>query len=305
MRHGGRSHLFNTGVFIAGILLQAVHLGVLYLLGGSWAMLLWSMVTWALLMGGFLFFWMRCGTPEPIAREESAGQAAEAAARRQEQADQLAIAGTLAAGIAHEIRNPLTCLRGFTQLYGHKQPQYKEIMLSEIDRINEIVGELLELAKPKEPVYEPRSLPLLLQGVVTLMRPQANMYSVGLQEVYKAESEQLRVNCSYNKLKQVFINLIQNALEATPEGGEVVVKLTASGTIVTVEIADQGPGIPPEGQHRLGQPFFSTKEKGTGLGLMICRRIVQDHEGVLEFHNRQEGGTNVTVKLPLYGEYGG
>lgn len=219
--------------------------------------------------------------------------------QERQQSEQLTMAGTLAAAIAHEIRNPLTSLRGFIQLNQTTSRRYNDIMLAEIDRINDIVNELLVLAKPQSGEYARRPLRPLLQNVYTLLNPQAILYNVQLIDAYPRQLESLSVVCVENKLKQVFINVIKNAIEAMPGGGEITISAAADEEWVRIDIADNGPGIPEEQLERIGQPFVSTKEKGTGLGLMVCQTILEDHRGTIRFQNRLGGGALVTVKLPL------
>jgi two-component system, sporulation sensor kinase C len=220
--------------------------------------------------------------------------------RAEQERDKLSMAGMLAAGIAHEIRNPLTSLKGFLQLTASKpKPEYTAIMLSEVDRINEIVTELLELAKPKETAFEERDLPALLEQTVTLLEAQANLSNVTLaMEPNARELPPIIVTCEENKLKQVFINLIKNAIEASAGGGAIRIAVRSSDEQVVVEVTDTGSGLVEEQLEQLGQPFYTTKEHGSGLGLMVCRRIVQDHGGTIAFRSEAGEGTVVEVRLP-------
>lgn len=222
--------------------------------------------------------------------------------KERQQSEKLAMAGTLAASIAHEIRNPLTSLKGFVQLNQATSKAHSDIMLAEIDRINDIVNELLVLAKPEEGELERRELRPLLQSVHTLLNPQAILLNVQLLDRYPERLANLEVVCVENKLKQVFINLIKNAIEAMPDGGTIVVEASSDDKWVRIEIADDGPGIPREQLERIGEPFISTKEKGTGLGLMVCRTILDNHGGDLRFRNRSAGGAVATVRLPIIRE---
>lgn len=237
-------------------------------------------------------------------KQESAMQAISAMEENEPRAElereKLSMAGMLAAGIAHEIRNPLTSLRGFLQLTADKaKPEYTAIMLSEVDRINEIVTELLELAKPKETAFEERDLPTLLEQTVTLLEAQANLSNVTLaMEPSASELPPIIVTCEENKLKQVFINLIKNAVEASAGGGAIRIAVRESDGQAVIEVADTGSGLPSEDLEQLGQPFYTTKEHGSGLGLMVCRRIVQDHGGTMAFRSEAGEGTVVTVRLP-------
>ncbi|MFD2371921.1 ATP-binding protein [Brevibacillus sp. GCM10020057] len=215
------------------------------------------------------------------------------------QSDKLSAIGQLAAGIAHEIRNPLTSLRGFVQLLQSSlaDPRYCEIMLAELDRINFIVSELLVLAKPKTMKFEDKNPALIIQNVVSLLESQANMNNILFHVNLDADLPD--ITCDENQLKQVFINVCKNAIEALPQGGEVFLEgEQVSPVCIHIRIRDTGCGIEPSRIPRLGEPFYTTKEKGTGLGLMISQRILEDHGGSLSIESEQGKGTTVHITLP-------
>ncbi len=216
-----------------------------------------------------------------------------------QQSEKLHTVGELAAGIAHEIRNPLTSLRGFVQLMEMKNDSnrnFSQIMLSEIDRINVIVSELLLLAKPSKRDFRQVELRDLIESVLTLLEAQANLYNVAIRTEISAEP--LLVYCEEMKLKQVMINILKNAIESMPEGGAVTVQAQGRNGKIFIRFKDQGGGIPEEVLTRIGQPFFTTKEKGTGLGLMISRSIIENHNGMLKIKSKVGKGTTVTITLP-------
>ncbi|MCD1260117.1 GHKL domain-containing protein [Paenibacillus athensensis] len=275
----------------------ALHQMALWVLGVSMQVWLWSLGFTLLAAGGVGYGYGRVFAA--FSRAEAQLDKMVESWRELEQSEKLTMAGTLAAGIAHEIRNPLTSLRGFLQLMRQREPQYTEIMLSEVDRINEIVSELLELAHPKETLFELHGLQPILQNAITLLDAQSNLHNVQLTGRYAKGTERLVVLGKESKLKQVFINLIKNAIEAMPDGGRIRISLAASDAWACIEIVDSGLGIPPELLERIGQPFVTTKERGNGLGLVICKRIIEDHQGTIEFASPPEGGTVVTVKLPI------
>lgn len=188
-----------------------------------------------------------------------------------QKSEKLALLGQMAAGIAHEIRNPLTSIKGFIQLLKTStlKEEYYEIVLSELDRINEIVGEFLVLAKPSAAVYITQDIKILLKDVITLINNQSLLNNIQINVEF--DNDLPLISCEENQLKQVFLNLLKNAMEAMPKGGtiHVVVKEKEAGKI-SIQIIDQGVGIPKERISRLGEPFYTTKEKGTGLGLMTC-----------------------------------
>lgn len=216
------------------------------------------------------------------------------------QTDKLSLAGVLAAGIAHEIRNPLTSLRGFIQLQREQQPLYSRIMLEEIDRINAIVSELLLLAKPKAAVYEAKRIDRLLEETLTLLRAQALLVGIELTSSVDEDASRAEVLCDENKLKQVFINLVKNGMEATANGGAIHIHLIREEEWVVVSVSDEGCGMPAELLKSVGTPFLSTKEGGTGLGLMVCGSIVQEHKGTIRYRSEVGKGTSVEVRLPVY-----
>lgn len=212
--------------------------------------------------------------------------------------EQLMMAGVLAAGIAHEIRNPLTSLRGFVQLLRDKQPEYTDIMLSEIDRINSIVTELLQLARPRTGEYEHKAIKEVLTSVVNFMNSQANLHNIRLLTRFDESSSHTMLYCEANKLKQVFINLIKNGIESMPSGGDIHIAATRSGEHIHIVIRDQGTGMSQAQLNQLGTTFYTTKAGGTGLGLMITQTIIQEHHGTIQFSSEPGGGTTVTIVLP-------
>ncbi|WP_049867884.1 ATP-binding protein [Paenibacillus sp. D9] len=220
--------------------------------------------------------------------------------------EKLSIAGELAAGIAHEIRNPVTALKGFLQLLQsgstEKRDYFYEIMASEIRRIEQILSELLMLAKPQAVHFEAKDIRLLLEDVVTLLNGQAILNDV--QIVTSFSDEEMMIMCEENQLKQVCINMIKNAIEAMPRGGSLIIdaRMNPSGRGVMVSFIDEGCGIPAHLLERLGQPFYTTKEKGTGLGFMVSKKIVENHGGTVAVHSEENKGTTIVVRLPLDGE---
>ncbi|MDR7002204.1 ATP-binding protein [Neobacillus niacini] len=216
-----------------------------------------------------------------------------------QKSEKLALLGQMAAGIAHEIRNPLTSIRGFIQLFksGQNYPEYYDIVLSELDRINSIVSEFLVLAKPTAAVFIEKDVKNLVNDVITLFNTQSILNNV--QIFVEFDSDLPMVMCEENQLKQVFLNLLKNAIEAMPKGGniDVKVKQKEEGKI-SIQIIDQGMGIPENRISTLGEPFYTTKEKGTGLGLMTCYKIIDSHNGEIKITSVVEEGTTVEITLP-------
>jgi len=217
------------------------------------------------------------------------------------QSEKLSVMGQLAAGVAHEIRNPLAALKGFTQLLRSKIPGYTEyfnIMISEIDRINLIVNEFMTLAKPHFAELVEGRLEPIIRSVISILETQSILYNVEIR--LELDSPLPVVLCNENQLKQVFLNVIKNGIEAMPDGGELRINCFTIGNKVKIIITDEGGGIPPELLPKLGEPFVTTKEKGTGLGLMISSRIIEEHNGKLDIVSQVDLGTRVTITLPAY-----
>jgi len=216
-----------------------------------------------------------------------------------QKSEKLALLGQMAAGIAHEIRNPLTSIRGFIQLFKSHllKDEYFDIVLSELDRINAIVSEFLVLAKPTAAVYKECDITELLNDVVTLIGTQSILNNVEIAVEY--ETHLPMVSCEENQLKQVFLNLFKNAIEAMPDGGNIVVNVRKKGAgQIAIQIIDEGVGIPKERLSTLGEPFYTTKEKGTGLGLMTCYKIIESHHGFLDIQSTVNKGTTIEIILP-------
>jgi PAS domain S-box-containing protein len=215
--------------------------------------------------------------------------------------EKLSIVGQLAAGVAHEIRNPLTTLRGFVQLQHAKakgKQQHLDIMLSELDRINFIVSEFLILAKPQAINFQRRDLVFILQDIISLLASQANLNNI--QFHFDSAPHIPLINCEENQLKQVFINIIKNGMEAMPDGGEITIQVgNLASDDVMVRVVDQGFGIPEDQLARLGEPFYTNKETGTGLGLMVSQQIIANHKGSMRIYSELNTGTTVEIILPL------
>jgi two-component system CheB/CheR fusion protein len=210
----------------------------------------------------------------------------------------LSAVGQLAAGIAHEIRNPLTALKGFTKLLEPitEKKNYLEIMSSELDRIETIISELLMLAKPQKIQFEQHNVSVILQEVIMLLDTQAILNNVEIITKF-AEPVPL-INCVQNQLKQVFINVLKNGIEAMPEGGHLIVKLKVEdNNKVLISFTDHGVGIPKSKILELGTPFYTTKQNGTGLGLMMSYKIIENHHGNIQITSTRGRGTTVTITL--------
>ncbi|MCY8487515.1 PAS domain-containing protein [Bacillus atrophaeus] len=214
--------------------------------------------------------------------------------------EKLSIAGQLAAGIAHEIRNPLTAIKGFLQLMKptmEGNEHYFDIVFSELSRIELILSELLMLAKPQQHAFkEHLNLKKLISEVTALLETQANLNGIFIKTAFQRDS--IFINGDQNQLKQVFINLIKNAVESMPDGGTVEIDTTEDEHSVHVTIKDEGEGIPEKVLKRIGEPFLTTKEKGTGLGLMVTFNIIENHQGTIQVDSKPEKGTAFKISFP-------
>ena len=217
----------------------------------------------------------------------------------------------LAAGLAHEIRNPLTAISARLYTIQRKlregTPEYQdaEIISSEIERANQILKEFIQVTRPAPPRLELITAGLLLEDVSQLMGPQLERKAVKLEVQLPART---RFYGDQQQLKQVLVNLVQNAAESMAGGGEVILRaregrVPFKGALTRasiIEVQDNGPGIRPEVQERLFEPFFSTKKEGTGLGLPISARIIDRHGGRLDFETELDHGTTFRIVLPSY-----
>ncbi|MEC0445517.1 Histidine kinase [Bacillus velezensis] len=214
--------------------------------------------------------------------------------------EKLSIAGQLAAGIAHEIRNPLTAIKGFLQLMKPtmgENEHYFEIVFSELSRIELILSELLMLAKPQQNAVKERvNLKKIISEVTALLETQANLKGIFIKTDYEHDS--MYINGDQNQLKQVFINLIKNAVESMPDGGTVHIIMSEDEYSVNVTVKDEGDGIPENVLKRIGEPFLTTKEKGTGLGLMVTFNLIKNHQGAIQVDSKPDRGTAFHITFP-------
>ena len=222
--------------------------------------------------------------------------------REQLRLERMICVNQLAAGIAHEIRNPLTSIKGFIQLMARRgdRPvslEHLEIIISEIGRIDNLISEFQMLSRPlKEPLVEKINVYKLVNDVLLLMEGQFRNKNIAFPPQLPLAGGCILGDA--DQLKQVFINLVKNALEAVPIGGKVIIVASCQQDMIAVTIENDGDGIAPEIIEKLGTPFFTTKANGTGLGLSVCYSIVQNHGGKIMISSLPGRRTAFTVLLP-------
>ncbi|MGP4082979.1 ATP-binding protein [Pseudalkalibacillus sp. R45] len=207
----------------------------------------------------------------------------------------------LAASVAHEIRNPMTTVRGFLQiLSGSKEiPEadrsFITISIAELDRAQTIINEYLSLSKPQKNDLEVIDFSKVINDSIQVISTYAIINNV---EITKSVDEALKVKCYKHEVQQVLINIMKNGIEAMEGSGKMHVSAVRKDQWVEVIIQDNGSGIPNDQLKRLGTPYFSTKEKGTGLGLTVSFEIVKRMNGTIDVQSQVDQGTTFTIRLP-------
>ncbi|MDI7259357.1 MAG: ATP-binding protein [Thermodesulfobacteriota bacterium] len=223
-------------------------------------------------------------------------------------ADRLASLGTLTAGLAHEIRNPLVAIKTLTQLLPERledeefRNHFLNIAAGEVDRISHLINELLDFARPSSPKLEFEDVNSILDGMILLVSTESKKKQIHIAKQYIPDLPSVKVD--REQIKQVFLNVLLNAIEATPENGEITVKtrsfLKPGGEpYLQVEFKDTGCGIPQEYVEEIFNPFYTTKTTGSGLGLSISNQIVQDHKGYIDVESQVSKGTSFFINLPV------
>lgn len=218
-------------------------------------------------------------------------------------AEKLSTLGEMAAVLAHEIRNPLGSIRGTAEILmddyrpGDQKYEFISIQIKETERLNRVVEDFLRMARPHSSEKAPCSIRGELETVVMLVSNDARQRQVTI-ELTTPPSE-LLVMGDGEKLRQAFLNILINALQATPTGGSVSITLKQSNPMIDICFQDNGSGIDPEKMEQIFEPFFTTKPDGTGLGLAITKKIIEGHGGVLHIGSEVGKGTVVTVSLPI------
>ncbi|MBI2195214.1 MAG: two-component sensor histidine kinase [Planctomycetes bacterium] len=222
--------------------------------------------------------------------------------------ERLAYLGALAGGLAHEIRNPLSTINLNLQLLledwenvegerGRRARRKLEVIQKEAKRLEEILNDFLRVVRGEELKLEEHDLNDVVEEILDLITPAVRSENIQIRRGLSTGLPRIRFDQAL--LKQAIINLFKNAREAMGGGGELIVRTARSGDHLRVDIADTGPGIPPEKQERIFRPYYTTKKAGTGLGLASTKRIIEEHGGDISFTSEVGKGTNFTIRLPV------
>ncbi len=220
------------------------------------------------------------------------------------QSEKLAVVGQLAAATAHEIRNPLTSIKGFLQLLEHRLKtmeqeseikEYTRIMVEEVDRMEKIIRDFLLMTKPSDVIREQACLNSVIERVLVLVQNQAILRNI---QVVTDLTKLSHVLMHKEAIQQVVLNLMQNALEAMNVGGTLTVQTKEEDKHVVLLVIDTGIGMTDEELQNLGSPFYSTKTEGTGLGLTVSSKIIREHRGQIDVQSKKGVGTTIAIRLP-------
>jgi signal transduction histidine kinase len=217
-------------------------------------------------------------------------------------AEKLSTLGEMAAVLAHEIRNPLGSIRGTAEIlrddYKPGDPKYEfiDIQIKETERLNRVVEDFLHMAKPQSLEKVSCDIKAELETVVSLVAYDARQRKVALEII--ASPGEMTISGDGDKLRQAFLNIVINALQATTSGGNIKIAINKSEAVIDISFIDSGSGVDPINLQRIFEPFFTTKPDGTGLGLAITKKIIEAHGGTLNIECPEEHGTAVLVTLP-------
>jgi diguanylate cyclase (GGDEF)-like protein len=214
--------------------------------------------------------------------------------------EKLRVVGELASGMAHEIRNPLTTVKGFLQISkanGYNIENWYALIMDEINRMSDLTAEFLQFSKPHAAQFRVHSLHDCIHRVISLTESEAA--KLGHQLIYEHPVEPIQVMMDQDKMVQLLLNLVKNAYEAMQDNGMVILRLSLKKRHAVLVVQDNGEGIPSDQLEKIFHPFYTTKESGTGLGLAICHKIVQDHQGSMEVESVLHQGTTFTITLPI------
>jgi len=215
----------------------------------------------------------------------------------------LAVLGQMAAIVAHEIRNPLTSIRGFAQRISRRFPkgdrgcQYCHIIVEEVDKLDQVTKSITDFARRPTPVPRLTHIDQLLDRVLLIFKEEANNKGLDLIREYDTNLPEALIDA--DQMQQVFSNIIRNAIQASPSEGKVTVRASVHDENLLVAVNDSGPGIPQDVRQKMFEPFFTTKTHGTGLGLALAQKLVEGHGGRVDVESLPGNGATFTVVLPL------
>ena len=218
-------------------------------------------------------------------------------------AQRLASLGEMVAGISHEIRNPLGIITSTAELLKQKLARtgpevgLADVVVQEANRLNSIVTDFLDFARPQTPDFMPCKIDEVIEKNLTFLAPEIDKNGYRIHKRFATDIPEIQADPKL--MYQAFLNILMNAMQAMPEGGDIYIELAARKHTLAILFADEGPGIPDETLNRIWEPFFTLKDKGSGLGLPIVKKIVEGHGGIIEVDNSPEKGVRVTVTLPV------
>jgi signal transduction histidine kinase len=218
-------------------------------------------------------------------------------------AERLSSLGEMAAGISHEIRNPLGIIRSSAELLKKKiaeidpQNTFADIIVEEASRLNRIITDFINYAKPRNPNIALCRVEEVVDKTITFLEVQYKEQDHVIKKNYQNHLPEIMADSTM--LYQSFLNILINAMQSTPDGGRIRVEVSSNDRWLTVHFDYEGQGIPPENLDKIWDPFFTTKEQGTGLGLGIVKNVVESHGGSIQIVNRPVRGTRVTIELPV------
>jgi two-component system sensor histidine kinase AtoS len=230
--------------------------------------------------------------------------------RRMQNLDKLVTVGQLAAGIAHEIKNPLTSIRSLVELLKDDASRDAEnskvisVILSEVDRLNKVTNEFVSLSRPRSHgKYSFFDMNIVIRNTIMLMGPQLKKNGIS---VFTNMNAKIHIYGDHDEMAQVFLNLILNsmqALEAKKENRSIIINTSDASDHSYIEIIDNGCGIPPENVPKVFMPFFTDKKTGTGLGLSIVKRILDDMKAQIAIESQPGAGTAFKIRVPIKSDY--
>jgi len=218
-------------------------------------------------------------------------------------AQRLASLGEMVAGISHEIRNPLGIISSTAELLKQKlaptapEVELADVVVQEANRLNSIVTDFLSFARPQAPDFMPCKVDDVIEKNLSFLAPEVSRNGYRIHKRLATDIPEIQADPRL--LYQAFLNILINSMQAMPEGGDIYIELSSRKHTLTILFSDEGPGIPDETLNRIWEPFFTSKDKGSGLGLPIVKKIVEGHGGIIEVDNSPRKGIQVAVTLPV------